>query len=59
MLNIPKSMYGKGPQNNPAPSKSYDTSGSRAYGDSQITMLATPQEKSSKKQFLVDLIKIK
>ena len=59
MLNIPKSMYGKGPKDNPAPSKSYDTSGSRAYGDAQIRMLAPTQELAAKNQFRVDLIKIK
>ena len=36
---VPKSMYGKGPKENPAPNKSWDTSGSRAYGDSQIRLL--------------------
>lgn len=38
-MEVPKSMYGKGPQNNPAPAKSWDTSGSRAYGNAEIRML--------------------
>ena len=39
MLKIPKSMYGKGPKNNPAPKKSWDTSGEHAYGDSKLRNL--------------------
>jgi len=42
MLKIPESMYGKGPQNNPSPNKSWDTSGDHAYGDSRIRMLNPP-----------------
>lgn len=38
-MKVPNSMYGKGPKNNPAPHKSWDTSGSRAYGDAEIRML--------------------
>lgn len=39
MFKVPESMYSKGPKDNPAPAKSWDTSGSRAYGNSEIRML--------------------
>lgn len=41
-LKIPESMYSKGPKNNPAPAKKWDTSGSRAYGDAELRMLNPP-----------------
>lgn len=61
MLKIPDSMYGKGPKNNPAPAKSWDTSGEHAYGDSQLRMLKQPQGKEPyvDEQELVDLITLK
>ncbi len=60
-LKIPKSMYGKGPKNNPAPAKSWDTSGEHAYGDSQIRLLNQPQgpEPSQDAQELVTLTILK
>lgn len=39
MLKIPEHMYSKGPKNNPAPGKNPDTTGNRAYGDSDLTLL--------------------
>ncbi len=44
MLKIPESMYSKGAKNNPTPGKSWETSGSRAYGDAQLRMLNPPPE---------------
>lgn len=43
VMKIPNSMYGKGPKNNPAPRKSWDTSGEHAYGDAELRMLRQPQ----------------
>lgn len=56
MMKIPASMYGKGPKNNPAPKKSWDTSGNHAYGDAKIRGLqASSSEPVVKEQFDVSL----
>lgn len=57
MLKIPQSMYGKGPKNNPAPAKGWDTSGEHAYGDSQLRILkqAASPEPLVKQKRLVSL----
>jgi hypothetical protein len=57
MLKIPDSMYSKGPKNNPSPGKSWDTSGSRAYGDSDIRMLQ-PMPKPDNKEFTNQPLKL-
>lgn len=57
MLKIPNSMYGKGPKNNPAPMKSWDTSGDRAYGDSRIRMLTPESDMPKLGQIMVSLTK--
>ncbi len=61
MLKIPESMYGKGPKNNPSPGKSWDTSGSKAYGDSELRNLREAPKPNiyTKKQFFVDLIDLR
>lgn len=61
MLKIPQYMYGKGPKNNPAPAKSWDTSGVHAYGDAKIRSLnaGSSPEPVVIKQKLVDLTEFK
>lgn len=59
-LKIPAHMYSKGPKNNPAPAKSWDTSGNHAYGDAELRMLKRPgQEPSVDSQELVSLTDLK
>jgi hypothetical protein len=57
MLKVPDYMYGKGPKNNPAPGKSWDTSGSYAFGDAALRNLTRDNsaEPHREKKFNVEL----